>query len=578
MINRALLALLLASISAFGQFNAGSAAIVQNGDIETVTDAGGDDTYVGCPPFFTGTATAYPAYKSGMRVLLIPTTTNTGAASVDVCGKGVVAIKNSSGADAANGSLATGVPNILTHDGTNFRITSATISPVFSGVTTMNGLVNGGTTIFTSSTEQTLTAGSTIQPDATFIRINSASAITLTAAPTIAAGATPNQILYIFNFSTFPITFQDSATLAGSTLALQTSTVTLQPRAVLTLHFAGGLWRQGVSGRMLTGTTVPATCIIGDTFTKTDAVDGQNLYACTATNTYKLQGGVTSISANPGVTVDSPTGVVTIGTDTAIVPRYSITAGAPSGACTDGLDYNVDVTGDILYFCSGSVWVQANSEAAGTIPVTTAMLKGNNAGSAAAATPGVDFAAASHAHSAADVTSGTLDLNRGGSNQTTWTASRCVQVNSAGTALESAAAACGSGGGGAKSAFAGRVGAAVSTNTTSYTSLGGSSAWSGTTPVVTWMATSSGTFGRASVYISSAQPASGALTCTLVVNGSDTSVVLTVPLSSSANQGFTDNTNTASVTAGQTVYWKCVNAATTANSAIVATLGVELTF
>ncbi len=43
-------------------------------------------------------------------------------------------------------------------------------------------------------------------------------------------------------------------------------------------------------------------------------------------------------------------------------------------------------------------------------------------------------------------TTGTLDLGRGGTNQASWTASRCVQVNSAGTTLESAATACGAGG------------------------------------------------------------------------------------------------------------------------------------
>ena len=53
----------------------------------------------------------------------------------------------------------------------------------------------------------------------------------------------------------------------------------------------------------------------------------------------------------------------------------------------------------------------------------------------------------SHTHAAADITSGKLALVRGGTNQSTWTAGMCVQVNSAGTALESASAACGSGSG-----------------------------------------------------------------------------------------------------------------------------------
>ncbi len=42
---------------------------------------------------------------------------------------------------------------------------------------------------------------------------------------------------------------------------------------------------------------------------------------------------------------------------------------------------------------------------------------------------------------------GTLELARGGTNQSSWTPGTCVQVNAGGTALESAGAACGSGGG-----------------------------------------------------------------------------------------------------------------------------------
>jgi len=40
-----------------------------------------------------------------------------------------------------------------------------------------------------------------------------------------------------------------------------------------------------------TGTTPPATCSLGETFFKTDAQPGQNLFACTATNVWTLQGG-----------------------------------------------------------------------------------------------------------------------------------------------------------------------------------------------------------------------------------------------------------------------------------------------
>jgi len=54
----------------------------------------------------------------------------------------------------------------------------------------------------------------------------------------------------------------------------------------------------------------------------------------------------------------------------------------------------------------------------------------------------------SHTHAASDITSGTLALARGGTNQSSWIASRCVRVNDAGTALEVASGDCGTGGGG----------------------------------------------------------------------------------------------------------------------------------
>jgi len=47
------------------------------------------------------------------------------------------------------------------------------------------------------------------------------------------------------------------------------------------------------------------------------------------------------------------------------------------------------------------------------------------------------FSLSGHTHSAADITSGTLGIARGGTNASTFTASQLLQMNSAGTALES---------------------------------------------------------------------------------------------------------------------------------------------
>src|SRR4051812_29429537 len=45
-----------------------------------------------------------------------------------------------------------------------------------------------------------------------------------------------------------------------------------------------------------TGTAFPASCSIGETFFKTDAPAGSNLYGCTATNIWSVQGGGSSSS------------------------------------------------------------------------------------------------------------------------------------------------------------------------------------------------------------------------------------------------------------------------------------------
>jgi len=62
-----------------------------------------------------------------------------------------------------------------------------------------------------------------------------------------------------------------------------------------------------------------------------------------------------------------------------------------------------------------------------------------------------------HGHAAEDVTSGVFGFNRGGTNQTAWNAAKCVRVNDAGTALEPAAADCGTGGGAVWGAITGTL-------------------------------------------------------------------------------------------------------------------------
>jgi hypothetical protein len=57
------------------------------------------------------------------------------------------------------------------------------------------------------------------------------------------------------------------------------------------------------------GTTLPATCGVGEVFFKTNAAAGSNLYACTATNSWTLESGATTLSGDvtgsPSATVVS---------------------------------------------------------------------------------------------------------------------------------------------------------------------------------------------------------------------------------------------------------------------------------
>lgn len=66
-----------------------------------------------------------------------------------------------------------------------------------------------------------------------------------------------------------------------------------------------------------TGTTVPATCIVGDLFFDSDATAGSNLYACTSTNTWTLQSGSGGNSNIVACDAVNWTGSVSIAWDTA---------------------------------------------------------------------------------------------------------------------------------------------------------------------------------------------------------------------------------------------------------------------
>jgi hypothetical protein len=97
-----------------------------------------------------------------------------------------------------------------------------------------------------------------------------------------------------------------------------------------------------------TGTTRPSTCKVGDTYFKTDATAGQNLYLCTATDTWQLID--PNWFAGNGI---AKTGT-TVSMDDTLVPVYQAGTGVPGGDCEPGRDYYVDTAAQHFYFCSAT--------------------------------------------------------------------------------------------------------------------------------------------------------------------------------------------------------------------------------
>lgn len=287
-----------------------------------------------------------------------------------------------------------------------------------------------------------------------------------------------------------------------------------------------------------TGTTLPVTCATGETFFKTDAEPGKNLYGCLSANTWR----VLALDYNAG------SGILLVGatveTDDAVTPVYYSGSGQPTIPCTAGRDYFVDTTGLNLYFCPAT-----NS--------WSALAKGT------------------HTHSAADIGAGVVGLNRGGTNQATWISGRCIQVSADGTKLESAGAACGTGGGGGgggKTMLLGPQFLSVPSGTR-YVPMGmhvtGTSTNENERRLIL---PGSGTMTALYVEKQVTQPADGALACTVRVNAVDTALEITVPAGHSGTQTFS-GTASAPFSAGDRVSVRCVNSSAS-TSAVIGSMSI----
>lgn len=96
-----------------------------------------------------------------------------------------------------------------------------------------------------------------------------------------------------------------------------------------------------------TGTTLPANCVVGDSFFKTDAVAGRNLFGCTSADTWTALAG--GLDAGVGMQMVGST----ISVEDAVIPFYATGSGAPTIPCQAGRDHYVDTTNGKAYVCVG---------------------------------------------------------------------------------------------------------------------------------------------------------------------------------------------------------------------------------
>lgn len=121
---------------------------------------------------------------------------------------------------------------------TNWAV-PGTIGSTTPNTGSFTNLTNNGTLVTTPRATQTLTATSTIASNANIIPISSASSITLTSNPQIAAGSN-GQRLTLVNVGAFVITIVNGAGLNLGTISVM-PTVTLDPGEIINLVYLTAL-------------------------------------------------------------------------------------------------------------------------------------------------------------------------------------------------------------------------------------------------------------------------------------------------------------------------------------------------
>jgi hypothetical protein len=273
--------------------SAGVAATNSSRQITTAT-AHGISATLGCVAA-SASGTAYtcsttPSFvpAAGDAVMLTADVANTASATLAVNGATAATIKKQGGGtNLVANDLLVGQNAVLTFDGTNWQMQTQTGNASGgSGVTsitlagTSNQITVTGTCTVTTTGTCTFSLPSGLQLPGTINKLTLTQPAT-GATVTIVDGKT----LTVSKTLTFTGT-------DGVTITFPASSATVATLG-LTNTFTG---RQDAGGAASTapnqvGTSLPGTCAVGDTYFKSDATAGSNVYGCTATNSWTVQGG-----------------------------------------------------------------------------------------------------------------------------------------------------------------------------------------------------------------------------------------------------------------------------------------------
>jgi hypothetical protein len=170
----------------------------------------------------------------------------------------------------------------------------------------------------TVSTTSPLGGGGALSSNLTIAFLNQ-SANTILAGPTSGGAAAPGFRAIVDGDVPAALARDAEINVQGTANEIASTGAGVAPQLSIASTFR--ITGKTVTAPIKTGTSLPATCTIGDYFFKTDATVGQNTYACTSTNVWTLQGGaggggdVTAVLGQPNeISVINGTGPqVTVG-------------------------------------------------------------------------------------------------------------------------------------------------------------------------------------------------------------------------------------------------------------------------